>query len=156
MDAVAGFWGKPRSDGGGRLWDFAYGLRFGYAILADRLELELLATRAGSSSGSPFVNASAAHNLFALRAFWVLGPPRVSLLLGAGGGVALAQTHYSLQDVGGNAVGLDANGLKPVMQITAAGRARIWSGLEARVEVSGLLRDGALEVLPLLGLGAAF
>ena len=45
---------------------------------------------------------------------------------------------------------------KLVMQITAAVRARIWSGLEARAEFSGVLRDGALEVLPLFGLGAAF
>jgi len=156
IDALAGLWGKPRSDGGGRLWDLAYGLRFGYALLPDRLELEILAARAGSSAGGPFVNASAAHDLFALRAFWVLGPPRISLLLGAGAGAALAQTHYSVQDVGGNPVGLDSTGAKLVMQITAAGRARIWSGLEARAEVSGVLRDGALEVLPLFGLGAAF
>jgi hypothetical protein len=156
VDAMAGLWGKPRSDGGGRLWDLAYGLRFGYALLPDRLELEILAARAGSSAGSPFVNASAAHDLFALRAFWVLGPPRISLLLGAGAGAALAQTHYSVQDVGGNPVGLDSTGAKLVMQITAAGRARIWGGLEARAEVSGVLRDGALEVLPLFGLGAAF
>lgn len=156
MDALAGLWGKPRSDGGGRLWDLAYGLRFGYALLPDRLELEVLAARAGSSAGSPFVNASAAHDLFALRAFWVLGPPRISLLLGGGAGAALAQTHYSVQDVGGNPVGLDSTGAKLMMQITAAARARIWSGLEARAEVSGVLRDGALEVLPLFGLGAAF
>ncbi len=155
-DAIAGLWGKSRSDGSGRLWDLAYGLRIGYAILSDRLELELLAARAGSSAGSPFVNASAAHNLFALRAFWVFGPPRISLLLGAGAGATWAQTHYSLTDVGGTPTGLEANSVKPVMQITTAARARLIRGLEARVEVSAVLRGGALEPLPLVGFGAAF
>ena len=84
------------------------------------------------------------------------GPPRASLLVGGGPGLVLVQTHYSLQDVGGNPSGLDATGAKGVMQITAIGRVRIWSVLEARAEVSAMLRDGALDVLPLFGLGASY
>ena len=155
--ADAGAWGVSRSDGAGRAWDFAYGLRFGCALL-ESFELEALVTRAGGLSGSPFVNATSTRNLAALRAFYVLGN-RFALLLGGGAGVALAQTHYTLlpsTDPGAVASGLDANALKVVISITAAGRARIVGGLEARMEVSGLLRDGRTEILPLLGVGAAF
>jgi hypothetical protein len=155
-DALAGFWGKARSDGSGRLWDFAYGVRIGFRAFVDPLVLELHYVRAGNTTGSPFVNASAAHNMFLLRAFWTLGPPRIALLVGAGLGVVWAQTHYSLTDVGATPVGLDANSIKLVTEITAAVRARIIGGLEARLEVSGVLRDGAIEPLPLVGLGAAF
>jgi hypothetical protein len=42
------------------------------------------------------------------------------------------------------------------MQITAAGRVRIFGGLEARAEVSVVARDGRLDLLPLLGAGWAF
>jgi len=91
-----------------------------------------------------------------LRAFYVLGPPQHALLLGAGLGQALTQTHYTLQDVGGNPVGLDATSSRTVTEVTAAARGRLFRGLEARAEVSALLRDGRLELLPILGIGAAF
>lgn len=166
-----GAWAKSRSDGGSRAWDLAYGARFGFALYPS-IELEMQLVRAGGGAGSPFVSAQATHNLAALRAFWVLGGAgdgrspeggasnlRLALLLGAGGGVALAQTHYTLlpsTDPGVVATGLDANAVKTVIEITAAGRARVFRGLEARAEVSAMARDGRLELLPLLGLGAAF
>ena len=164
VDASFGAWGKSRSDGVGRDWQLAYGLRLGRALLP-ALELEIELLRAGGSAGSPFVSASATHNLAALRAFWVCGGAggvshdRYALLLGGGGGVALSQTHYTLQpstDPAVIATGLDANAVKRVIEITAAARARILGGLEARAEVSATVRDGKLGFLPLLGAGAAF
>ncbi|MGZ6143221.1 MAG: hypothetical protein ACXWLM_07770 [Myxococcales bacterium] len=157
LAATFGAWGLSRSDGGGRAWDLAYGVRFGCALF-ESVELEAQLTRAGGSSGSPFVNASATRNLAAFRAFWVLGS-QYALLLGGGGGVALTQTQYSLlpsTDSGVAASVLDANALKSVIEITAGGRARFFRGLEARAEVSAVLRDGRLELLPLVGVGAAF
>src|SRR5262249_26317639 len=157
VDALVGGWGASRSDGSGRTWDLAYGLRGGYAPF-DSLEVELQLARSAETAGSPFVNASAARNLIAARLFWVLGD-RLALLLGGGGGVVLSQTHYSLlssTDPGAVPTGLDATAVKGVIEITAAGRARIWRGLEARAEVSTLLRDGRLEFLPLFAVGAAF
>ena len=157
VDAAFGLWGKARSDGGGRDWQPAYGLRFGRALFPS-LELEVALLRAGGSAGSPFVSASATHNLAALRAFWVLGD-QVALLLGGGAGVALSQTHYTLQpstDATVPPTGLDATAFKSVIEITAAARARIFRGLEVRAEVSAAARDGKLEILPLLGAGAAF
>ena len=157
LAATFGAWGSSRSDGGGRAWDLAYGLRFGCALF-ESVELEAQLTRAGGGSGSPFVSANATRNLAAFRAFWVLGN-QYALLLGGGGGVALTQTHYSLlpsTDSGAVASVLDANALKSVIEITAGGRARFFRGLEARAEVSAVLRDGRLEMLPLLGVGAAF
>lgn len=157
--AVAGLWGKTRSDGTGRDYQFAWGVRFGLAawfMEERRLVAEIFLARAGTTDGSPFVNASATHNLALLRAFWTLGPPDYSLLLGGGAGLVLAQTHYTLLDVGGSPVGLDATSGKTVMEITAVGRARIFRGLEVRAEVSAVLRDGQVEYLPLLGLGVAY
>jgi hypothetical protein len=81
---LAGAWAKSRSDGSGRSLDSAYGLRFSYGFLDDRLEAELELLRAGGTAGSPFANASTTHNLFMLRAFYVLGPPQYALLLGIG------------------------------------------------------------------------
>jgi hypothetical protein len=157
VDALIGGWGAPRSDGSGRAWDLAYGLRGGYAVL-DSLELELQLARSAQTAGSPFVSASTARNLIAARLFYVLGD-RYALLLGGGGGIVLSQTHYSLltsTDPGAAPTGLDATAVKGVIEITAAGRARIWRGLEARAEVSTLLRDGRLEILPLFAVGVAF
>lgn len=155
--AVVGAWGKSSSDGSGRSWDLAWGLRTSFAYSAS-LELDLSLARSAGTAGSPFVNASLAHNLAILRAFWVLGD-RYAALLGGGAGIALAQTHYSLlpsTDPGVVASGLDAVAVKPVIAVTAAARARFFGGLEARGEVSAVARDGRLELLPLLGLGAAF
>jgi hypothetical protein len=152
-----GTWGVARSDGGGRTWDLAYGLRVAFAF-TENIEADLSALRTGSTEGSPFVSTSATHNLFVLRGFWVWGKD-LAFLAGLGGGVALAQTHYSLQpttDSGAPPSGLDATAPKPVMEITAAGRWRFWGGLEARGEVSGMMRDGRLEWVPLLGLGGSF
>jgi len=167
FDLLGGGWAKSRSDGGGRSWDLAYGLRAGYGFFDDQLELELQLARAGGTSGSPFVYTTATHDLAAARAFWVLSTSPsgeeggswldpFALLLGGGGGVALAQTHYALIDVISNTpTGLDANAIKPVMEITAAGRARVFRGLQLRAEVSAMLRDGRIEFLPLFGLGWA-
>ena len=157
LGAAFGAWSKSRSDGGGRDWQVAYGVRFGRALLPSvEVEVELL--RAGGSAGSPFVSASATHNLLALRAFWVSGD-RLALLLGGGAGAALAQTHYTLlPSTAPDAVatGLDAAAVKSVIELTAAARARIFRGLEARAEVSAAMRDGKVELLPLLGAGTAF
>lgn len=157
LSASFGAWGASSSDGSGRRWDLAYGLRFGMAPL-DSLEIDVQITRAGGTSGSPFVNASDVRNLAALSAFWVFGRD-YAFLLGGGGGVSLSQTHYSLlpsTDPGAVASGLDANAIKSVIEITAGGRARFFRGLDARAEVSAVLRDGRLELLPLIGVGAAF
>jgi hypothetical protein len=155
FDLVAGGWANTRSDGSGRAWNLAYGIRAGYGLFDDQLELEIELARAGGTSGSPFVSTTAIHDLAMLRAFWVWGD-RVALLLGGGGGIVLAQTHYSLVDVtSGTPSSLDATAIKPVIGITAAGRVRVFSGLQARFEVSGVMRDGRLEFLPLLGWGWA-
>jgi len=157
VDATFGAWAKSSSDGSGRAWQLAYGVRGGYAILP-ALEAELELVRAGATAGSPFVSASTTHNLAALRLFYVVGD-RLALLLGGGGGIAIAQTHYTLQpstDPNTPATGIDATAIKPVMQITAAGRARVFRGLEVRAEVSAIARDGRLDLLPLLGAGWAF
>ena len=151
-----GLWGKSPIDGGGRWYDFAYGIRLGYELLPERLELELLALRAGRTAGSAFANASTTHDLFTLRAFYLLNAGRFTLLAGGGAGVALAQTHYTVQDVGGTPVGLDATSGKLVLQVTAGGRARVYRGLDLRLEVSALLRDGKVDVLPLAAAGWAF
>jgi hypothetical protein len=156
LDARAGLWGKSRSDGSPRFYDFAYGLSFGYAPLPDLLEVELMLARSGGTFGNAFANATTTENLASLRALYVLGYDRYALLLGGGPGVVITQTHYLLQDVGGAPATLDAVGPKLVLSATAALRARIWGGLEVRAEVSGMLRDGRVEVLPLFGIGAAF
>jgi len=155
FDVLAGGWAKARSDGSGRAWDLAYGVRGSRGLFDDAIEIELQLARAGGSSGSPFVSTTATHTLGMLRGFWVLGD-RFALLLGGGAGVALAQTQYTLQDVvSGNVSSLSATAIKPVIGITGAGRVRVFRGLEARVEVSGMLRDGRVEYMPLFGLGWA-
>ena len=157
VDALFGAWATTNSDGSGHAWDLTWGVRGGYAVF-ESLELEVEYARTSESAGSPFVNASAGRNLLAGRLFWVLGD-RFALLLGGGGGVTVTHTQYSLlpsTDPGATATGLDAWAVKPVIEITAAGRARIWRGLEARAEVSTLLRDGRVELLPLAAVGAAF
>jgi hypothetical protein len=159
VDATFGSWAKSGSDGGSRTWQLAYGVRLGYAVLPI-LELELELVRAGATAGSSFVSASTTHNLAALRVFYVhVVGDRLALLLGGGGGIAIAQTHYTLKpstDPTTPETGIDATALKPVMQVTAAGRVRIFRGLEARAEVSVIARDGRLDLLPLLGAGWAF
>jgi len=159
VDAIFGSWAKSGSDGGSRAWQLAYGARLGYAVVPS-LELELELVRAGATAGSPFVSASTTHNLAALRVFYAHAVgDRLALLLGGGGGIAIAQTHYALQpstDPTTPATGIDAAAIRPVMQITAAGRVRIFRGLEARAEVSVVARDGRLDLLPLLGAGWAF
>ena len=155
FDLLAGGWAKARSDGSGRAWDLAYGLRASFGLFEDSLEVELQLVRAGGSSGSPFVSTSDIHTLGMARGFWVWGD-RFAVLLGGGAGVALSQTQYALVDVvSGNVSSLSATAIKPVIGITAAGRVRVFGGLQARVEVSGLLRDGRLEYMPLFGLGWA-
>jgi hypothetical protein len=157
VDAIFGAWAKSGSDGGGRAWQLAYGLRAGFAILAS-LEAEVEIVRAGATAGSPFVSASTTHTLAAVRAFYVMGD-RLALLVGGGGGIATAQTHYTLQpttDLSTPPAGIDSTSVKPVMQITAAARARLFRGLEVRAEVSAVTRDGRLDLLPLLGAGWAF
>ncbi len=151
-----GLWGSSPIDGSDRGYDAAYGLRIGYELLADRVELELLALRASRTAGSAFANASTAHNLFSLRALYLISAGRFTALLGGGLGAALSQTHYSVQDVGGTPVGFDATSGRLVLQVTAGERARLYRGLDVRAEVSALLRDGKLDVLPLLALGWAF
>ena len=80
---------------------------------------------------------------------------RLALLLGGGAGVILSQTQYTLQDVSGSPASLQATALRGVIEITAAARVRVLGGLQLRAEVSGMLRDGRLEPLPLFGLGWA-
>jgi hypothetical protein len=156
VDVFAGFWHRSSSDGASGSWDFAYGVRGGYAFLDDRIEADLLAWRSSATEGSPFLSTTLTHDLIELRAFYVIGD-RFALLAGLGGGIAVAETHYSVVDpVAGSSSTLDASAYRTVWSVTAAGRARIWGGLEARAEVNVLLRDGRLELLPLAGIGFAF
>lgn len=155
VDLLAGAWGKGRADGGPRSYDPAIGLRLGWALLVDRLEIDLLIARAGGTEGNAFANATATHALGNLRAFWVIGQPQIALLVGVGAGAALAQSHYSLQDTGGTPQTLDATSARPVFSGAGAVRVR-WKAFEARAELSALLRDGQLELLPLFGLGVGF
>lgn len=154
LDLAAGAWGKGSASGGPRAYDFAYGLRAGWALRPDAIELDLLLARAGGTQGNPFANATATHTLIGLRAFAVLGPgqQRLALLLGAGVGTTLAQTHYSLPSSGGVTQTLDATSGKLVIMGTAALRLRL-ELFEARAEFSPVLRDGRLEFLPLFALG---
>jgi hypothetical protein len=156
IDLVAGWWARSRSDGGGSTWDLTWGLRGGYAFFDGKVEAELLALRTNVTEGSPFLSTTLAHTLLELRGFYVLGD-RFALLLGAGAGICIAQTHYAIVDpVAQTSSTLDASAYKAVASVAAAGRARIYGGLEARVEVSLLLRDGRVELIPLGGLGFAF
>jgi hypothetical protein len=156
IDLYAGFWNRSASDGGGGIWDFAYGIRGGYAFFDDKIEADILALRTSATEGSPFLSTTLSHDLIELRGFYVIGD-RLAFLAGLGAGIAIAQTHYSIVDpVAGSASTLDASAYKTVVSVTAAGRARIWGGLEARAEVNVLLRDGRLELMPLAGLGFAF
>ena len=161
--AAAGLWAKSHSDAGSRTWDAAYGLSVGWDFWPGLLEAELQVVRAGGSSGSAFANAEVTHNLFALRAFLVLGGPRLSLLLGGGGGLALVQTRYFILDPANldasgrpQAQTLDATSGAAVWQPAAVLRARMLSGLTLRAEVTALVRGGRLEPMPLFGLGWAF
>jgi len=152
LDLVAGAWGKGLASGGPRAYDFAYGLRAGWALLPEAVELDLVVVRAGGTQGNPFASATATHTLIGLRAFAVIGRPQLALLLGAGAGPAFAQTHYSLQGTSGAPQTLEATSLKFVLLGSAALRLRL-RAFEARVELSPMLRDGRLELLPLLALG---
>jgi hypothetical protein len=153
--AFGGMWGKGGADAT-RAWQLAYGLTAGYEILKGALQLDLLAARAGGSAGNLVTSVTTAHNLVALRAFGVLGSARYAALIGGGAGVALAQTSYSLQELGGTARSLSATSGKLAWQVAAGARARPWRGLELRAEVSGMLRDGKIDFLPIFGAGLAF
>jgi hypothetical protein len=155
IDLLAGLWSRTLSDGSGSTSDFGYGLRGGYALLDGRVEADLLAIRTSANEGSPFLSTTLAHDLIELRGFYVLGD-QFAVLAGAGGGVAIAQTHYSIVDpVASSSSTLEATAYKAVASATVAGRARLW-GFEGRIEVSLLLRDGRLEPFALGGLGYAF
>lgn len=156
VDASLGGWAQSRSDGAGRAWELAVAVRAGWAVTRN-LEVDLSALRAGSASGTPFASASVTRDLALVRAFLVLGD-RFAVLVGAGGGAALARTRTTvLPGTGGaSATTQGTTAARPVMEVTAAARARVFGGLEGRAEVSALARDGRLEVLPLVGLGAAF
>ena len=152
---VAGEWAIAGADGSGLHWSPAFGLQAGFAPL-EWIETELLVLRTQASAGNGFANASAAHTLFLGRALFVLPVGPFAALLGIGGGVALSQTHYVLQDVGASAQTLDSSGVKPVVAPVFAVRLRPWRGLELRAEVSTLLRDGRIEPAPTGSLGYAF
>ena len=126
-------------------------------------EAELQVVRAGGTSGGAFANTEVTHTLFALRAFLVLGWPRLSLLLGGGGGLALVQRRYYILDPANldstgrpKAETLQATGGGAAWQPAAVLRARVLRGLTLRAEVTALVRDGRLEPMPLFGLGWAF
>ena len=151
--AQAGGWQKPHGDGRG--FELAYGLQLGWAPMPWLL-LDLSATRAGQAQGNGFASAQVDHTLLLVRAFaaWNRGP--VSLFAGGGAGGVLAQTVYTLQDVGQPASTLPATAFKLAAQVGAGARMRPWRGLEVRAEVTTLLRDGRLEPLVTYGAGWAF
>ena len=163
ISGVGGLWAKTHSDAGSRTWNPAYGIIVGWDFWPGLFEAELQAVRTGGTSGSPFANAAVTHNLFALRVFLVLGGPRVSLLVGGGGGLELVQTRYYILDP----ANLDASGRPKAqtLEATAGGaafqpaavlRASIVRGLTLRAEVTAVARDGRLAPMPLFGLGWAF
>ena len=151
--ALGGAWQKPQ--GTGRSFEPGYGLQVAWAF-GPWLQIDLTALRAGSTKGSGFASTSLTHNLLAARlwATWNLGA--FSVMGGAGFGGVLSQTLYSLQDVGQPESTLPATALKMVVTSGVGARARPWRGLEVRLEVNTLLRDGRIEPVLIAGLGWAF
>ena len=151
--AVAGGWQKSHGDGRG--FELAYGLQLGWAP-QPWLLLDLTFTRAGQQQGNGFASARVDHTLAMVRGFAAWNRGLVSLFAGGGAGGALAQTVYTLQDVGQPASTLPATAFKLAVQAGAGARMRPWRGLEVRAEVSTLLRDGRLEPLVTFAAGWAF
>ena len=153
MIGVGGLWQKEHGDGRG--FEPAYGVQVGWAPLPWLL-VDLTAVRAGQGQGNGFASARVDHSLVLLRAFAAWNRGAFSLFAGGGAGGVLAQTVYTLQDVGQPASTLPATALKLAAQAGAGARLRPWRGLEVRTEVTTLLRDGRLEPLFTLGAGWAF
>ncbi len=151
--AVAGGWQKSHADGRG--FELAYGLQLGWAP-QPWLLLDLTFTRGGQQQGNGFASARVDHTLAMVRGFAAWNRGLVSLFAGGGAGGALAQTVYTLQDVGQPASTLPATAFKLAVQAGAGARMRPWRGLEVRAEVSTLLRDGRLEPLVTFAAGWAF
>ena len=151
--ALGGMWQKPQGDG--RAFEPGYGLQVGWA-LAPWLLLDLTILRSGSTQGSGFASTSLTHSLFAARLWAAWNKGMFSAIGGLGFGGALSQTVYSIQDVNQPATTLPATALKTVLSGGVGGRARPWRGLEVRVEVNTLLRDGRIEPLLIVGAGWAF
>lgn len=156
VDALGGGWTLARSDGSGRSLEPAYGARLGFAFDEGRLEADLRAARATEAAGSAFVSASASHELLSLRVAAVQGRGRLALLAGLGAGAALTRSRASLQDVTGPRVERTASLTQPTFDTFVAVRFRLFRVLEGRGELDFLFRNGRLEWLPNLGLGAAF
>ena len=151
--ALGGVWQKPRADG--RAFEPSIGLQAGYA-LAPWLLVDLTALRAGSTQGSGFASASLVHTLLVARLQVAWSRGAFSWLGGTGFGGALSQTVYSLQDVGQPESTLPATALRTVLTAGAGLRVRPWRGLELRLEVNALLRDGRLEPWLVGGAGWSF
>jgi hypothetical protein len=151
--AQAGGWQKPHGDARG--FELAYGLQLGWAP-APWLLLDLSVVRAGQQQGNGFANARVDHTSALVRGFVAWNRGLVSLFAGGGAGGVLAQTVYTLQDVGQPASTLPATAFRLAAQVGAGARMRPWRGLEVRAEVTTLLRDGRLEPLVTFGAGWAF
>jgi hypothetical protein len=151
--ALGGLWQTQRGDS--MAFDPAYGLQVGYAIVPWLL-VDVTAMRAGSTQGNGFASATVNHTFFAGRLWLAWNKGFLSLIGGGGFGGTLAQTRYFLQDVGQPPATIDANALELAAQAGLGARLRPWSGLEIRVEVTSLLREGRFEPLLIGGAGWAF
>ena len=151
--ALGGMWQKPQGDG--RAFEPGYGLQVGWAF-APWLLLDLTVLRSGSTQGSGFASTSLTHTLVAARLWAAWNKGVFSAIGGVGVGGALSQTVYSLQDVLQPETTLSATALQTVVSAGIGGRARPWRGLEVRLEVNTLLRDGRLEPILIAGAGWAF
>jgi hypothetical protein len=155
LELIGGVWGKAVSDGQSTSWHIAYGADFGIALWR-WLQIDVRALRAGGQDGNAYVNATASHLLFDARLFAVLGLGPAALFAGGGGGAAFEQTQLFLQDVGGTPTTLSSSGLEALATFAAGARLRPWRGLTLRLEVDGVIREGNLEPVFLLGAGWAF
>ena len=155
LEALGGVWSKATSDAKTRDWQIAYGLDFGVAF-ARWLALDVRAVRSAGTDGNANVNTTTSHLLFDGRLTGVVNLGKFAVFGGAGGGLVLEKTQLFLQDVGNAPTTLSSSGLEGIAEVIIGGRWRPWKGFAVRLEVDGLLRQGALEPVFLLGAGWAF
>ena len=155
LEALGGVWSKATSDAQSRDLQIAYGLDLGVA-LTRWLAIDVRAVRSSGTDGNANVNATTSHLLFDARLTGVINFGKLAVFAGAGGGFVLEQTQLFLQDVNADPTTLSSSGLEGIGEAVVGGRWRPWKGLTVRLEVDGLIRQGAFEPIFLLGAGWAF